>query len=186
MYVNISLACLQVPEDGATPASLKAGNSFRSMNDKDLAWLWAASSALFPQTYINQPLGKYPESRNRTKTVTFASHQRMVDDQVAEAMHVADSVKDKSKRPAVFAYGRAFWYDSLIGNATSGLMQPEDLALTVARPAAHGAAGVVLWGACQIAARGRPRLTVCTRKLVPDHRVLSQGARATVRLDPQA
>ena len=78
----------------------------------------------------------------------------MVDDQLAEAMHVRDSVEDESERPSVFAYGRAFWYDSLIGNATSGLMQPQDLALTIARPAAHGAHGVILWGA-HLAACGR-------------------------------
>ena len=41
----------------------------------------------------------------------------------------------------MYPYGRAVYY-----SRNSSVLQPEDLAATVARPAAHGVHGVILWG----------------------------------------
>ena len=118
------------------------------MNDNDLGWLWEASSALYPATYIDHPPYYSPPNRGSPIDIntTFAKNQLWVDDQVAEAVHVARSVK-KSTRPAIFAYGRADWYSRAdYRNASGSLQLPQDLHSTVARPAAWGADGVVLWG----------------------------------------
>ena len=138
--------------DGA-PLGCDAG--FQAMNDNDLGWLWTSSSALFPSTYIAQPPGNYPcQSHhypcvNRTSNVTFASNQRWVDDQIAEAVRLANSTAatQGQRPPLVYPYGRAVFYSRTgYQNASSSVMKPSDLASTVARPAAHGVAGVVLWG----------------------------------------
>jgi hypothetical protein len=64
--------------------------------------------------------------------------------QIAEALHVAASVKDPSQRPAVYPYGRAVYY-----SRNNSVLQPDDLAATVARPAAFGVDGVILWGSSE-------------------------------------
>lgn len=131
--------------DGS-PLGCDAG--FQHMNNHDLRWLWASSSALFPSTYIAQPPGHYKYREhdvNRTKNVSFASNQRLVDDQIAEAMRLANATATGGRRPLVYPYGRAVFYSRTgYRNASSSLMRPPDLAATVARPAAHGVAGVVL------------------------------------------
>ena len=131
----------------ANNAPLGCPAGFREMNDNALGWLWNASSALYPDMYIQAPPGQYPKGfEGRLVNVSFDSNQRFVDDVVAEAMHVASSIQDPSQRPAVYPYGRAFWYSWLGYENTSSLMQPRDLQATVGRPAQHGADGVVLWG----------------------------------------
>ena len=93
---------------------------------------------------IAQPPGHYPfhsHGKNLTKNITYACNQRWVDDQIAEAVRVATSVKDPARRPAVYPYGRAVYY-----SRNSSVLQPDDLAATVARPARHGVDGVILWG----------------------------------------
>ena len=159
--------------DGA-PLGCDAG--FRAMNDHDLGWLWSASSALFPSTYLAQPPGRYPYQRhgeNLTRVVTFASNQRWVDDQVAEAVRLANGVAAAASTttgqrlgPLVYPYGRAVFYSRTgYQAAASSVMKPPDLASTVARPAAHGVAGVVLWGGsddCGDSVCGNVHCGVCT------------------------
>ena len=153
--------------DGA-PLGCDAG--FQNMNDQDLGWLWATSSALFPSTYIAQPPGHYPyrsHGVNRTRNVSFASNQRLVDNQIAEAVRLANTAaKGGQRRPLVYPYGRANFYSRTgYENANSSLMKPQDLAATVARPAAHGVAGVVLWGGsddCEDTVCGGVHCGLCT------------------------
>ena len=100
--------------------------------------------------------------------MTHASNRAGVDASVAEAVRVAGSAP-AAKRPQIFLYGRASYYAvaSYTGRAwtlnESGLLQQSDLESTVARPAAHGIDGVVLWGAsadCETTSGGR----TCTQK----------------------
>lgn len=56
-------------------------------------------------------------------------------------------VAPPQSRPAVFAYGRASFYARCsYQNASSSLMQPQDLHSTLDGPADHGISGVILWG----------------------------------------
>jgi hypothetical protein len=134
------------------------------MNDDELSWLWEASSALYPGYYVLAPPGHYPRVN-----VTYDSSRRGLDSNVAEAVRVAQSAPS-GKRPQIFLYGRASYY-SVEGFAQkawaqneSGLLQQTDLESMVARPAAHGISGVVLWGAsqdCQSTKGGRSITQKC-------------------------
>ena len=133
----------------------------RAMNDNDLHWLWSASSALFPSGYVAAPPGRYPH-----RNVTHRSIGNEVDATVAEAVRVASSAP-VGQQPQIFLYGRAYFYDVTgpkgWSQNQSGLLQQRDLETTIARPAAHGINGVVLWGAsadCESTPGGR----TCTQK----------------------
>jgi hyaluronoglucosaminidase len=133
--------------------------SFRAVNDNELGWLWSTSSALYPSYYVSTP-GQYPRAN-----VTHQSNQAGVDVSVAEAVRVADFAPVR-QRPQIFLYGRASYYHEQArawSQNESGLLQQPDLETTIARPAAHGIDGVVLWGAsadCESTQGGR----TCTQK----------------------
>uniref|UniRef100_W5NA58 Hyaluronidase n=1 Tax=Lepisosteus oculatus TaxID=7918 RepID=W5NA58_LEPOC len=95
-------------------------------NDQ-LAWLWNASSALFPDIYLDLAL------RGREDAILRFTHHR-----VLEAMRAAGQVGRVA--PPVLPYARIAYTYSM------EFLSQEDLAHTIGESAALGAAGVVLWG----------------------------------------
>ena len=149
---------------GLQDEALGCAVGFREMNDRDLAWLWKASSALFVNSYIFRPPGRYCGcsttchrswgccgaadcTGTAAENVTFASNRRMVDNQLAEGMRVAVATTGSGSPPPMYAFGRASFYARCDYHGSTSLMQHMDLETTVRRPSAHGVAGVVLWGA---------------------------------------
>ena len=85
--------------------------------------------------------------------MTYDSNRRGIDTTVAEAVRVAQSAPP-AQRPQVFLYSRASYYAvGFAGKAwaqnESGLLQQTDLESAIARPAAHGINGIVLWGSSE-------------------------------------
>ena len=133
---------------------LACSQQFQALNDNELSWLWPASSALFPGYYISAPPGQYARAN-----VTYDSNRRGVDTTVAEAVRVAQSAPP-AQRPQVFLYSRASYYAvGFAGKAwaqnKSGLLQQTDLESAIARPAAHGINGLILWGSSEDCRRRR-------------------------------
>ncbi|XP_028854207.1 hyaluronidase-1 isoform X2 [Denticeps clupeoides] len=95
-------------------------------NDQ-LRWLWNASSALYPQIYLDLSL------RGRQQDVLLYTRHR-----VQEAMRVREQVT--ATPPAVLPYAR------IVYTFTLEFLSEEELINTIGESAALGAAGVVLWG----------------------------------------
>ncbi|XP_036389421.1 hyaluronidase-1 [Megalops cyprinoides] len=95
--------------------------------NNELAWLWNASSALYPDIYLEIGL------RGRGDAILRYTHYR-----VLEAMRVAALVTPIA--PPVLPYARIAYTYSL------QFLSQEDLIHTIGESAALGAAGVVLWG----------------------------------------
>ncbi|XP_035239443.1 hyaluronidase-1 [Anguilla anguilla] len=95
-------------------------------NDQ-LAWLWNASSALYPHIYLELSL------RGRRDAIRQYAHHRIL-----EAMRVAGQVKPNGL--PVLPYSRIAYTFSL------EFLSQEDLVHTIGESVALGAAGVVLWG----------------------------------------
>ncbi|KAG9332454.1 hypothetical protein JZ751_014552 [Albula glossodonta] len=93
----------------------------------ELAWLWNASSALYPDIYLDLGL------RGRGDSILRYTHHR-----VLEAMRVARQVIPIP--PPVLPYARIAYTYSL------EFLSQEDLVNTIGESVALGAAGVVLWG----------------------------------------
>ncbi|KAJ8394865.1 hypothetical protein AAFF_G00042200 [Aldrovandia affinis] len=92
----------------------------------ELAWLWNASSALYPDVYLELGL------RSRGDAIRRYTHHRIL-----EALRVAGQVPIT---PPVLPYSRiAYTY-------TLEFLSQEDLVHTIGESVALGAAGVVLWG----------------------------------------
>ena len=74
------------PQSGysAPGEPLACGAPYQAINDDELSWLWAASSALYPGYYVSAPPGRYPRAN-----VTYGSNRRGIDTSVAEAVRVA-------------------------------------------------------------------------------------------------
>ncbi|XP_029006410.1 hyaluronidase-1 [Betta splendens] len=92
-----------------------------------LLWLWAASSALYPDIYLSLNL------RGLSKEVLLYTHHRIL-----EAMRVG--AQGSPVPLPVFTYSRIVYTYSL------DFLSKEHLIYTVGESAALGSAGVVLWG----------------------------------------
>jgi hyaluronoglucosaminidase len=113
--------------------------AMRRENDA-LAWLWAASSALFPSIYLTSPgASKY----DGQATAAYAGST------VAEAVRCRALVAPPQPQPLVLPM---MWYvyDAFprpVAPAPWVPLTPEDTLAVVAAPGAQGADGLLVWGA---------------------------------------
>uniref|UniRef100_A0A8C5PHA7 Hyaluronidase n=1 Tax=Leptobrachium leishanense TaxID=445787 RepID=A0A8C5PHA7_9ANUR len=91
-----------------------------------LAWLWKASSALYPDIYLDRVL------KMSEKVGKFVKHR------VEEGLRISKQVHEREL--PVLPYARIVYKYSM------DFLTQEDLVQTIGQSAALGAAGVILWG----------------------------------------
>jgi len=104
------------------------GPGARAANDA-LARIFAASSALFPSTYL-------PTHGN--SSALLPHHREYVSSVTAEAARLRDA---HTPAAPVLPFAWSFYHDGLT------ILTPADMAVELAEPPLSGADGVVLWGA---------------------------------------
>lgn len=95
-------------------------------NDK-LAWLWSASTALYPSIYLDKSL------KGHNKNVLLYARHRIL-----EGLRVREQALPI--QPVIIPYSRIVYTYSL------EFLSQEDLVHTIGESVALGAAGIVLWG----------------------------------------